>query len=302
MIKYLELKLVTAQHGSEISEAVQRVVDSGWYLQGAENKAFCEEFASFIGTTHCVGCGNGLDALTLILRAYKEMGIMEDGDEVIVPANTYIATILAITENNLKPVLVEPRIDTFQIDDTRIEEAITPRTRAIMIVHLYGKCAYTDHIGDICDAITCDSSRTTRRLTAAISAIDAPVRLAMRLLTASIQQEPRRIGRRRSCYDQRHRTCRDDCGTRQLWFEPQVCFRLQRQKQPTRRSAGCRATREAALSRCRQLTPTRHRFAVRRAHTEQASAASFNGILQAERAPYLPRSVQTARRTAAVSA
>ena len=150
MIKYLELKRVTAQHGSEISEAVQRVVDSGWYLQGAENKAFCEEFASFIGTAHCVGCGNGLDALTLILRAYKEMGIMEDGDEVIVPANTYIATILAITENNLKPVLVEPRIDTFQIDDTRIEEAITPRTRAIMIVHLYGKCAYTDHIGDIC--------------------------------------------------------------------------------------------------------------------------------------------------------
>lgn len=150
MIKYLDLKLVTAQHGSEISEAVQRVVESGWYLQGVENKAFCEEFANFIGTAHCVGCGNGLDALTLILRAYKEMGVMQDGDEVIVPANTYIATILAITENNLKPVLVEPRIDTFQIDDTRIEEAITPRTRAIMIVHLYGKCAYTDRIGDIC--------------------------------------------------------------------------------------------------------------------------------------------------------
>lgn len=150
MIKYLDLKSVTAQYGSEISEAVQRVVESGWYLQGVENKAFCEEFANFIGTAHCVGCGNGLDALTLILRAYKEMGVMQDGDEVIVPANTYIATILAITENNLKPVLVEPRIDTFQIDDTRIEEAITPRTRAIMIVHLYGKCAYTDRIGDIC--------------------------------------------------------------------------------------------------------------------------------------------------------
>lgn len=150
MIKYLDLKSVTAQHSSEIGEAVQRVVDSGWYLQGTENKAFCEEFANFIGTAHCVGCGNGLDALTLILRAYKEMGVMQDGDEVIVPANTYIATILAITENNLKPVLVEPRIDTFQIDDTRIEEAITPRTRAIMIVHLYGKCAYTDRIGDIC--------------------------------------------------------------------------------------------------------------------------------------------------------
>ena len=255
MIKYLELKLVTAQHGSEISEAVQRVVDSGWYLQGTENKAFCEEFASFIGTAHCVGCGNGLDALTLILRAYKEMGIMEDGDEVIVPANTYIATILAITENNLKPVLVEPRIDTFQIDDTRIEEAITPRTRAIMIVHLYGKCAYTDHIGDICR------------------------RHNLRLIEDNAQAH--------GCTYSNRRT---------------VCLRLQRQKQQTRRGAGCRATREAALSRCRQFTPTQYRFAVRRAHTERASAASFNGILQGKRASYLPRSVQTARRTAEVSA
>ena len=150
MIKYLDLKSVTAQHADEISAAVQRVVSSGWYLQGAENKAFCEEYARFIGTQHCIGCGNGLDALTLILRAYKEMGVMQDGDEVLVPANTYIATILAITENNLTPVLVEPRIDTFQIDDSLIEQAITPRTRAIMIVHLYGKCAYTDRIGDIC--------------------------------------------------------------------------------------------------------------------------------------------------------
>lgn len=150
MIKYLDLKSVTAQHADEISAAVQRVVSSGWYLQGAENKAFCEEYARFIGTQYCIGCGNGLDALTLILRAYKEMGVMQDGDEVLVPANTYIATILAITENNLTPVLVEPRIDTFQIDDSLIEQAITPRTRAIMIVHLYGKCAYTDRIGDIC--------------------------------------------------------------------------------------------------------------------------------------------------------
>ena len=137
-------------HADEIHSAVRRVVDGGWYLQGEENEAFCREYAAFIGTRFCVGCGNGLDALTLILRAYKELGIMHDGDEVIVPANTYIATILAITENRLVPVLVEPRIDTFQIDDRLIERAVTPRTRAVMIVHLYGRCAYTDVIGDIC--------------------------------------------------------------------------------------------------------------------------------------------------------
>lgn len=137
-------------HADEISAAVQRVVNSGWYLQGNENKAFAEEYARYIGTRYCVGCGNGLDALTLILRAYKEMGRLHDGDEVIVPANTYIATILAITENNLTPVLVEPRIDTFQIDDRLIERAITSRTRAIMIVHLYGLCAYTERINEIC--------------------------------------------------------------------------------------------------------------------------------------------------------
>lgn len=150
MIEYLNLKDVTTLHANEISDAVQRVVSSGWYLQGVENKVFCENYARFIGTRYCIGCGNGLDALTLILRAYKEMGVMKNGDEVIVPANTYIATILAITENNLTPVLVEPRIDTFQIDDNLIEQSITPRTRAIMIVHLYGKCAYTPLIGDIC--------------------------------------------------------------------------------------------------------------------------------------------------------
>ena len=150
MIKFLDLKAVTAMHADEISAAVQRVVNSGWYLQGNENKAFAEEYARYIGTRYCVGCGNGLDALTLILRAYKEMGRLHDGDEVIVPANTYIATILAITENNLTPVLVEPRIDTFQIDDNLIERAITSRTRAIMIVHLYGQCAYTERINEIC--------------------------------------------------------------------------------------------------------------------------------------------------------
>lgn len=112
------------------------------------------DFASYIGTAHCVGCGNGLDALTLILRAYIEMGVMTEGDEVIVPANTYIASILAVTENKLVPVLVEPDIETLQIDDRLIEQAITGRTKAIMIVHLYGRCAYTEKIGELCKNIT----------------------------------------------------------------------------------------------------------------------------------------------------
>ncbi len=150
MIKFLDLQKITVQYSDEIHDAVDRVVDSGWYLQGEENKKFEEEYSKFIGTKYCIGVANGLDALIWILRAYIELGIMKEGDEVIVPANTYIASILAITENNLVPVLVEPDINTLQIDDTRIEEAITPRTKAIMIVHLYGRCAYTDKIGEIC--------------------------------------------------------------------------------------------------------------------------------------------------------
>ncbi len=150
MIKYSELKKVTALHEEEILRAVEHTVRSGWYLQGEATRRFEENYARYIGTEHCVGCGNGLDALTLILRAYIEMGVMKPGDEVIVPANTYIASMLAITENGLRAVLVEPSALTCQIDDEQIECAITPRTRAIMIVHLYGKCAYTSRIGDIC--------------------------------------------------------------------------------------------------------------------------------------------------------
>lgn len=149
-IKYLDLKKVTERHAEEIHEAVARVIDSGWYLLGEAVARFEEEYARYCGVRHCIACGNGLDALTLILRAYIEMGVMAEGDEVIVPANTYIATILSITENGLVPVLVEPRLDTFQIDDALIEQAITERTRAVMIVHLYGRMAYTDRIGDIC--------------------------------------------------------------------------------------------------------------------------------------------------------
>lgn len=151
MIKFLDLQKVTALHGAEINEAVSRVVNGGWYLQGEENKKFEADYAEYIGTKYAVGCGNGLDALIWIFRAYVEMGVMKPGDEVIVPANTYIASILAITENGLKPVLVEPGLDTYQIDDRLIEAAITERTRAILIVHLYGQCAYTDKIGELCN-------------------------------------------------------------------------------------------------------------------------------------------------------
>lgn len=150
MIKFLDLQKVTAKYAVEIHEAVSRVVDSGWYLQGQENENFERHYSEYIGTKYTVGVANGLDALIWILRGYIELGVMRPGDEVIVPANTYIATILAITENGLKPVLVEPDIDTYQIDDRLIEEAVTPRTKAIMIVHLYGCCAYTDKIGEIC--------------------------------------------------------------------------------------------------------------------------------------------------------
>ena len=145
MIKFLDLQKVTASHAEEIHEAVARVVDSGWYLLGNEVKNFEENYARYIGTSQCVGVGNGLDALTLIFRAYIEMGVMEVGDEVIVPANTYIASILAITENG-----VEPSPDTLNLDSSRIEAAITERTKAILLVHLYGRNAYNVYIGPIC--------------------------------------------------------------------------------------------------------------------------------------------------------
>lgn len=150
MIKFLDLQKVTQKYAEEIHEAVNRVVDSGWYLQGKENERFETDYSAYIGTKYTVGCANGLDALIWIFRAYVEMGVMKPGDEVIVPANTYIASILAISENGLKPVLVEPSIETYQIDDSKIEEAITERTKGILIVHLYGQCAYTDKIGELC--------------------------------------------------------------------------------------------------------------------------------------------------------
>ena len=150
MIPFLDLKELNTQYKAELIEACTRVIDSGWYIQGNECKEFDKEFASYCGAKYAIGVANGLDALILILRAYKELGFMKDGDEVIVPSNTYIASILAISQNNLVPVLVEPSLDTYQIDDTKIEQAITDKTKGILIVHLYGQCAYTHKIGIIC--------------------------------------------------------------------------------------------------------------------------------------------------------
>lgn len=149
-VPFLSLKDITDKYKDEIHEAALRTIDSGWYLQGKENETFETDYSKYIGTKYTIGCANGLDALIWIFRAYIELGVMKEGDEVIVPANTYIATILAITENNLVPVLVEPNPDTLQIDDSKIEEKISDKTKAIAIVHLYGQCAYTDKIGELC--------------------------------------------------------------------------------------------------------------------------------------------------------
>lgn len=150
MTDYLDLKRMTAMHAAEIQQAVAGVVASGRYLQGAATAEFEHNYALYIGTSHCVGCANGLDAITLILRSYMALGRLHEGDEVIVPANTYIASILAISENRLVPVLAEPSIDTYNITAENIEKAVTPNTRAVLIVHLYGRCAYTPAIADIC--------------------------------------------------------------------------------------------------------------------------------------------------------
>ncbi len=150
MIKFLDLQKVTACHAEEYHEAMRQVVDSGWFLQGEQTRAFESAYASFIGTRHCIGVGNGLDALTLIYRAYIEMGWMQPGDEVLVPANTFIASILAITENGLCPVLVEPNKDTLEIDEELLEQHVTSRTRSLMLVHLYGRCAWTERIAAFC--------------------------------------------------------------------------------------------------------------------------------------------------------
>jgi dTDP-4-amino-4,6-dideoxygalactose transaminase len=141
MIPFLDLRSINAQYRQELIEAATRVIDSGWYIQGAELKAFESEFAAYCGTKHCIGVANGLDALTLTLRAWKQLGKLKEGDEVIVPANTYIASILAITENRLKPVLVEPDEHSYNLCPTKTAAAIRTNTKAILAVHLYGQLA-----------------------------------------------------------------------------------------------------------------------------------------------------------------
>lgn len=139
MVEFLSLKKINDQYKSEIMLAIERVVDSGWYILGNEVESFEREFSEYCGTKYAIGVANGLDALTLIFRAYKELGILKDGDEVIVPANTFIASVLAISENNLKPVLVEPDERTYNLAPSIIEEKITDKTKAILMVHLYGQ-------------------------------------------------------------------------------------------------------------------------------------------------------------------
>lgn len=141
MIPFLDLRAINWNRREELLEAAAHVIDTGWYIQGNEVKAFEQEFAAWCGTEHCVGVANGLDALTLTLRAWKEMGRLREGDEVLVPANTYIASILAITENRLKPVLVEPNEATYNLCPEKTAASITPKTKVILAVHLYGQLA-----------------------------------------------------------------------------------------------------------------------------------------------------------------
>lgn len=140
-IPFLSLKEINQSYADELKAAAARVIDSGWYITGEEVAQFEADYARYCGVAQCVGVGNGLDALTLILRAYKILGVLAEGDEVIVPANTYIASVLAITENNLVPVFVEPQERTFNIDPILVEQAITKKTKAILVVHLYGQLA-----------------------------------------------------------------------------------------------------------------------------------------------------------------
>lgn len=151
MIKFLDLQKINAQFASELKQAAAEVIDSGWYLLGERVKKFEDDLAQFIGVEHAIAVGNGLDALRLILRGYIELGFMKEGDEVIVPANTYIATILAITDNRLKPILIEPNINTYNLDISLIEKNITPRTRAIMVVHLYGQICWNEELNLIAE-------------------------------------------------------------------------------------------------------------------------------------------------------
>lgn len=143
MIKFLDIQQITDSYEPELSQSIQRVLRRGWFLLGEEVNSFEAEYREFIGSKHCIGVANGLDALRLILRAYIELGVMQEDDEIIVPANTFIASVLAISDNLLKPVLIEPDINSYNINISKIEKQITQRTKAIMVVHLYGKACWT---------------------------------------------------------------------------------------------------------------------------------------------------------------
>lgn len=149
MVPFLDLQRQNARYAEEIQSVVRQTVDSGRYLNGPNLTAFEEEYAAYIGSRHAISCANGLDALTLILKAYIQLGLLQAGDEIIVPANTFIASVLAVTDNGLKPLLVEPDPDTCEIDAGCIEQALTPKTKALMLVHLYGRCAYTPQIASL---------------------------------------------------------------------------------------------------------------------------------------------------------
>ncbi len=151
MINFLDLKKINQQYADEMKQAASEVIDSGWYLLGDRLNLFEEDLSKYIGTNHAVGVANGLDALRLILRAWMEMGYLEEGDEVIVPANTFIASVLAITDNGLKPVFCEPDISTYNLDFDRVEECITDRTGAIMVVHLYGRVCWSKKLENLAD-------------------------------------------------------------------------------------------------------------------------------------------------------
>ena len=146
MIKFLDLQKINAQYADELKKAASDVIDSGWFLMGEKLNSFESKLATYIGAKHAIGVANGLDALRLILKAYIDLGVMQEGDEVIVPANTYIASVLAITDNRLTPILVEPNLSTYNLDIDLIESHITPKTKAIMVVHLYGQVCWNDKL------------------------------------------------------------------------------------------------------------------------------------------------------------
>ena len=149
MIKFLDLQKINTQYEQELKQAANRVIDSGWYLMGKELETFEQSYAAFCKTKYALGVANGLDALRLIFKAYLELGIMQKGDEVIVPANTYIASVLAISDNSLIPVFVEPNLETYNLDSNKIEAAITDKTKAILTVHLYGQNSIDDQMLEI---------------------------------------------------------------------------------------------------------------------------------------------------------